>query len=198
MFVSRKTQLVLVAILGVILVLSFPLTNVVYAEEAIYTEEPDLDENMGYFAPYNRDETYRSEANIDDLVLAATNGLCRFTMEGDYPHLSNHRREVSTHGWWEIESDNQNCPEYAYVEVWLQANWCDFITGCRWITLAHQEKRIREGGGSGRRTTARYDCASNELLVGYRNVVDVDLVGVPDLPNKLKITREVECYPDYP
>ena len=41
---------------------------------------------------------------------------------------------------------------------------------------------------------ARHDCASSKR-VGYRSVIDVDLVGVPDGIGKVYITREVDCYP---
>ena len=49
--------------------------------------------------------------------------------------------EVSVHGWWKDRSGGA-CPEYADVEVWLQAHWCDIFFACRWITLANAEKRI--------------------------------------------------------
>ena len=118
-------------------------------------------------------------------------------MHGDYPHLSKNKRDVSIHGWWKVKPDSQNCPEYAHVEVWLQVNWCDIFGNCMWVTLDNNTKRVRAGGGSDRRTNARHECASKDWI-GYRNVVDVDLEDVPDLPNKLKITRDVECYSNYP
>ena len=43
--------------------------------------------------------------------------------------------------------------------------------------------RIRPGGGRGCRTTVRHACASTSMT-GYRNMVDVDLVGRFDPPDQ--------------
>lgn len=100
---------------------------------------------------------------------------------------------ASSHGWW-----NQyyitNCPEYANVDTYLQAWWCD-IWGCRWETVASNTGDIRQGGGSGKRVTARRNC-SGTSLVGYRSYVDVDLIGVSDPPGyTYSEPQNLNCYP---
>lgn len=82
---------------------------------------------------------------------------CRYTTQGDYPHRSSTGFAASAHGWWKDRSPG-SCPEYADVEVTLQAHLCfgnpHGRKHCWWDTLDHQEQRIRAEGGSGRRTTA--------------------------------------------
>lgn len=70
------------------------------------------------------------------------------------------------------------CPTFADVEVWLQAYSCNiFGLDCGWDTLEHRESRVREGGGGGRRTTARVWCTlTGGPMVAWRNMVDVDVV----------------------
>ena len=200
-------RFMLTAVPGVVLVLSFFLTNAAYAEESkvdeteeiIYIE--DVDTSTGNFSRYTNNETSTPDTTIEEIIndslLDATGGLCSFTMHGDYPHVSKNNRDVSIHGWWDVNPGSQNCPEYADVEVWLKVNWCDIFGNCMWVTLDNNTNRVRAGGGSGHRTNARYECASEDVI-GYQNVVDVDLEGVPDLPNKLKTTRNVKCCPNYP
>ena len=66
---------------------------------------------------------------------------------------------------------------------------------CFWDIVDHKELRIREGGGAGRRTTARPDCISTNE-VAYYSMVDVDLVGTWDGPYKwFSPVVEVPCYP---
>ncbi len=66
---------------------------------------------------------------------------------------------------------------------------------CWWDTVDSPKKRIKEGGGSANRVTARNACSSSEI-VAYRSVVDVDLVGEVDPPDKL-ITPSIDllCHP---
>ena len=123
---------------------------------------------------------------------------CNYETKGDNPHLSSTGFAASAHGWWLDHSDG-DCPEYADVEVWLQAKLCYYIDSepqyCWWDTVDRNEERIRAGGGSGRRTTARHDCVSNQT-VAYRSIVDVDLVGTWDGPGVwISIAVDVDCYP---
>jgi hypothetical protein len=71
-----------------------------------------------------------------------------------------------------------NC-EYQRLDVYLQGWWCDYY-GCRWITVASNTGDVFAGGGSGNRVTARRTCSSTARLVGWRGLVDVDLIGVSD------------------
>lgn len=114
-------------------------------------------------------------------------GSCDYETDGDYPHRSG--TDVSAHGWWHRYS--ASCPTYADVTVWLQQYWCD-AWGCRWITRATGSKRVLPGGGSGRRATARKYCDTSQYT-GWRNVVDVDLVGVSDPADKKYIIQNVYC-----
>ncbi len=120
---------------------------------------------------------------------------CRFKTGADNPHCSSTEFAVSAHGWWnETSRPKGQCLEFADVEARLQVAWCNDFTRCRWITLDKQERRVREGGGRGRHTTVRFDCASSRV-VEYRNVVDVDLVGMLDLPNRVIREQDVQGYP---
>ena len=99
-----------------------------------------------------------------------------FSSELDNPLLSD--GEVSAHGWW--MAGNNECRRYAEVENWLQQWTCDASGGnCNWVEVAHNETRVGPGGRRGRRNTARRQCATS-TLTGYRNMVDVELVGVFD------------------
>jgi len=137
-------------------------------------------------------DTAASEAALNSLLRAQ----CNYTTEGDNPHLSSTGFAASAHGWWN-HSINSSCPLYADVTVTLQAKLC-YTTGssrtCWWETVDHQVTRILAGGGSGRRTTARNDCLFFKLI-GYRSIIDVDLVGVWDGPFKLYRSADVLCYP---
>ena len=155
-----------------------------------------LAEGTGYFAPASAVASDTDSAAKDsDTSLQSSIG-CRFKTGADNSHRSSTGFAVSAPGWWnETSTPKGQCPEFADVWARLQVAWCDDLTGCRWITLDKQEKRVREGGGSSKRTTVRFDCASSRVM-GYRNVVDVDLVGMPDLPNRATRQNDVQCYPD--
>lgn len=130
----------------------------------------------GSFAPYSGSETDTSDeqADAESQALLAS---CPYTTHGDYPHRSG--TDVSAHGWWNT-SDYSLCPTYADVEVWIQGLWCNNPPwNCYWVTVAHSESRIRPRNIYGTRTTARRLCVST-ATTGFRNVVDVDLVGVDD------------------
>lgn len=120
---------------------------------------------------------------------------CNYTTEGDDPHISSSRNAVSAHGWWETPGVSWNCPTYADVTVTLRLWVCNSISGrCWWTTLNTGKKRVLAGGGSGKRATARTSCSASSP-VGYRSIIDVDLVGQSD-PNDVKInTVNVRCRP---
>ena len=82
------------------------------------------------------------------------------------------------------------------VEVHLQVWLCNVHNpnGCRWKTLNESESRIRPGGGAGRRTTARILCSAS-AEIGYRSIIDVDLVGQSDPDDKVYKVANVRCRP---
>ena len=139
------------------------------------------------------DETDAAHGGEDSLAMA----WCNYLTAGDNPHLSSSGFAASAHGWW-VDLSPGECPEYADVEVWLQAHLCYYIGSepqfCWYDTLDHKEKRIRAGGGSGKRTTVRHNCVSSQT-VGYRSIIDVDLVGVWDGPGKTYKYADLPCYP---
>lgn len=124
---------------------------------------------------------------------------CRFTSEADNPHISSDgSNQASAHGGWKDKSKDGSCPEKADVEVWLQVRACKFPSGpCGWITKGHREGRIKEGFRSGRRVTARADCASNGRA-RWRNVVDVDIPEQFDYPFRATRKAIVSCTPHLP
>ena len=116
-------------------------------------------------------------------------GICEFSSELDNPHRSG--GEVSAHGWWIDRNDY--CPQFADVENWLHQWTCDATGGnCSWILVDQDETRVREGGGRGRRNTVRGQCATDDTT-GYRNIVDLDLVGRYDTADQYYRTFNVDC-----
>lgn len=101
-----------------------------------------------------------------------TAGKCKFQHGGDEPHTTS--GEVSAHGWWVI-SGGSNCPDKAKVRNKLQAYACMGKRVCGWVTQKTGSKySVYAGSGSGKRSNARTACRSSKL-VGWRNLVDVDL-----------------------
>lgn len=143
----------------------------------------------GSFAPYSGEGGSASDAQVDgDLLPLAVS--CPYTTHGDWVHLSG--GDVSGHGWWETNSYSL-CPTYADVEVTIQGWWCSWI--CDWVTVAHNEMRIRPKNIYNERTTARRFCVGTDI-VGFRSVIDVDLVGVGDPADKFYTQwRDLACRP---
>lgn len=123
-------------------------------------------------------------SSSDGLGIAAT---CTFFTEGDYVHVSSTAFEASGHGWWV----NGDCPAtWAVVTVQLQ----EFYSDGSWRNKGTVgQATVRSGGGAGNRATGRAGC-NDASVTGWRSVVDVDLVGLADDPNKL-ITpaRNIGC-----
>jgi len=109
---------------------------------------------------------------------AAAAAACLAYTRGDNAHRSSTGFEASAHGWW----DNVNCSAtLADVTVWLQQYYSDGVWRTRGTVGA---ARVRSGGGSGNRATARALCADSRST-GWRSVVDVDLVGLIDDSSQL-------------
>lgn len=146
-------------------------------------------EKKGSPAPYNggRTDTEAVDSADSGATAQTVAGSCSYDTRGDWPHRSG--TDVSAHGWWVFLSGS--CPAQADVTVDLQQYWCD-NWGCRWITRARGSKRVYAGGGSANRANARKYCDSSEYT-GWRNVVDVDLVGVNDPADKAYIIQNVYC-----
>lgn len=149
------------------------------------------------WAPYNDDvrETQDAEdgsgAGGGDADNASSSGNEQIAVAGDctYKSISDDIHwsgpELSVHGWWDKVSST-GCPSRAEVETMLQGVWCDpRVGGCWWKKVHKQEKIIRPGGGRGKRSNARTSCVSSDMI-GFRSVIDVDLVGMSDPPDKLR------------
>ncbi len=121
---------------------------------------------------------------------------CVFTTRADDPHLSSTRDAVSAHGWWEIPGVDWGCPDYADVEVKLQVWSCNVLdpNDCYFKTFSERDLRVLAGGGSGKRTTARIPCSMSGPI-GYKSIVDVDLVDRSDPNDKEVATENVHCRP---
>ena len=102
---------------------------------------------------------------------------CWFWQRVEWPHRSG--ADVSVHGYWEHAFGF--CPPTAVVTVWLQQYECSTPWWCRWVNRAESSGEVREGGGHGKRVTARVRCISTQTTK-WRGAVDVDLVGYYDDP----------------
>lgn len=102
-------------------------------------------------------------------------------------HVSSTAFEASGHGWWV----NGNCPtSTAVVTVQLQEYYSDGSWRNKGVV---GRSTVRSGGGAGNRATGRAGC-NNSSVVSWRSVIDVDLVGVADSPEKLTTpTRNIAC-----
>ncbi len=127
---------------------------------------------------------------------------CRYTTNGDRPHISSSsagdKKVASAHGWWTTTTPDK-CPSHAWVTVLLQGWKCyASMTGCRFVTLNKNVGRRRPGTGSGHRVNARNTCAHTDTEVTFRNVVDVDLIGVWDGPYQYGVEWTLACFPADP
>jgi hypothetical protein len=116
-------------------------------------------------------------------------GLEAFTTEGDYVHISSTPpRAAQAHGWW---TRGTTTATLAVVTVQLQVKrngvWSNVGTAAK--------STVKPGGGAGNRTTARVECGTWSSYE-WRSVVDVDLVGQVDTPDKKTTTaRTLDCSP---
>lgn len=113
-----------------------------------------------------------------DTGAKAAAALCSADQLVDYAHISKSPpRAVQAHGWWR----NVNCKAtLAKVTVQVQKK---NVLGL-WVDVGQPgSSTVASGGGAGNRATARYTCNGTGTHT-FRAWVDVDIVGVADLPNK--------------
>lgn len=132
-----------------------------------------------------------ADADAEELAIF----LCSFNQAGDYVHVSTWNDVPGTqitasgHGWWE----NVNCEATkANVTVQLQA-----YVGGKWVNkgLPGYKAAVYSGGGSSNRAAAQCGCSST-AKTKWRSVVDVDLVGQDDSPDKLTTPEvTIACKP---
>ncbi|WP_399087592.1 hypothetical protein ACGH2B_11280 [Streptomyces sp. BBFR2] len=108
---------------------------------------------------------------------AAARGPGVFITNGDRVHISSTPpRTASAHAWWTHVSGPGT---KAKVTIWLQMK-----SGKKWHSVAKNAKNLKSGnGGSARRVVGRKTCA-NSSRHQWRTKIDVDLIGVPDSPEK--------------
>ncbi|MFJ7199971.1 MULTISPECIES: hypothetical protein [unclassified Streptomyces] len=109
-----------------------------------------------------------------------------FVTDGDHVHVSSTPpATASAHGWW-MDPLGKHKNVKAKVTVWLQTKH-----GNTWRTVAEGSKKVKAGGkgASSRRANARRTC-ENRDKTQWRSVIDVDLIGIADSPEKA-VTRAV-------
>lgn len=188
----RNRILVLGAALVMAIALATLTLEVTLAEEP--KEEPPQFEPAAHPDGGGGSEIGDPDELAGDIYQSSTQ--CNYASHGDDPHLSSSNDAVSAHGWWTVSGITWGCPEYADVEVQLQVWLCNVYNpnDCYWKTLNKSESRIRPGGGAGRRTTARILCSTSSEI-GYRSIIDVDLVGQSDPDDNVYKSANVRCRP---
>jgi hypothetical protein len=142
------------------------------------------DSNVQFFLPRSgREEVFPQLNGFQNLPpnVATPTALCVFQNAVDSLHYSSTATSfgtISVHGWWR----NGNCKATkAVVTTQLQKKnrlglWFD-------VGLVGR-KTVFSGGGSANRSNSRYECVAHENNE-YRAWVDVDVVGVADLPGRI-------------
>ncbi len=100
-----------------------------------------------------------------------------FITDGDLVHVTP-PPTASGHGWWKKISGPGT---KAKVTVTLQARVYGTST---WHDVATGSKTVKSGGGSGKRATARKTCTNLIQKTQWRSIIDVDIIGVADSPEK--------------
>ncbi|MFI1307828.1 hypothetical protein [Streptomyces sioyaensis] len=109
-----------------------------------------------------------------------------FLTKGDYAHFSHTvRNTVNAHGWWKKIDGPAT---HAKITIWLQVK-----TSHGWKTLDKGVKTVPPGGGSNKRAVANWKCTNLIAKNHFRTVVDADIVGYPDSPEKL-VTKTQTLY----
>ncbi|MFE3140694.1 hypothetical protein [Streptomyces scopuliridis] len=108
--------------------------------------------------------------------------------DGDRVHVSSTPPPTaSAHGWWKKVSGPG---DKARVTIDLQVKNADGS----WRTVATGSKVVKPGGGSARRANARKQCVNVNRTIHWRSVIDVDIIGVVDSPEKaVTATQSLRC-----
>ena len=117
-------------------------------------------------------------------AMTLSNGGCTHKGNSDRVHWSKTQPgAVSSHGWWEDESNGGCEGVKATVTVELQRYVCRYYWGirvCDYETIETNSRRnLWPGGGSSNWTPVHYMCVGN-ITVTWRTRVDVDLQGRAD------------------
>lgn len=115
---------------------------------------------------------------------AASGGGCTHKGNSDRVHWSKTTSgTISSHAWWEDESNGGCEGVQATVTVELQRYVCQYFWGirkCDYKTITTARKRnLWPGGGSSNWVPVNYRCRG-DITVTWRTRVDVDLQGRPD------------------
>lgn len=125
---------------------------------------------------------YPDDQSSDDVSSYGGVLPCLFRANSDNPHISSTSATpaVQVHGWWELLAcDSPNWTATVSVQLQKKVNYS-------WVNVGPLSVRSgrRPGSGTANRVTAHYDCTPNSLAYNYRAVVDVDVEGAKDLPDK--------------
>lgn len=113
---------------------------------------------------------------------AAEIAACVAWAVGDNTHLSS--GDVSGHGWW-LRGTCDGATQ-ALVTVHIQQLWDDGV----WRNAGNKgEGYLRPKEDSNNRITARVPCLTS-VTTGWRSIVDVDIVGFADTPNRVFTPRQ--------
>jgi hypothetical protein len=99
---------------------------------------------------------------------------CSFDTLGDYVHKSS--GQASGHGWWKAYS---GCNPTARVKVQLQELFSNGVYYVWYNRGTVGNEVVTSGGGAGNRSTGKATCNTSDY-VGWRSVVDVDIIGQSD------------------
>lgn len=132
-------------------------------------------------------QAHADTARKSALTPAQDTGL--FTGHGDDVHISSTPpRSASAHGWWTVDASVGEPPTHSIVTVQLQMKLQD-ENNATWIDAGEPgSERVKPGGGSANRATARVQCKNSARTI-WRSRIDVDIIGYADSPNQT-ITRE--------
>jgi hypothetical protein len=123
-------------------------------------------------------------AVADPAALRAPADVGTYLTNGDHVHISGTKpATASAHGWWLKVSGSGT---KARVTVWLQVK----DAHGRWHSVAKGAKVVKSGGGSSRRANVRKRCEGTRRET-WRSLIDVDIIGVGDSPEKVA-TRAVQ------
>lgn len=118
---------------------------------------------------------------------------CSYSSEVDRPHISRNGRDVSAHGWWTYR--NGSC-RTATVTLWLYHLRISPTRGYYWaLTDTDVVRRMPRNAPLSQRANVRHTCQHQRTAVSFHVVVDVDIDGQIDPPDRPSKTANVNCVP---